>query len=372
MLSSVTVVTTTLGDSCTHLGRVLAELRQFTNLPFLQIVSDDGTLSADVRRRQREIVQSYPGASWTENPGPVYGVSYNLNHLFEQAKTPWVFLIEDAARPSQGWLETALDALEKIGRRTWQGRSVGAIGLSTAFEHWHLAAAGLLPGLSLTDCWGKHTHEAYRAFWEGVFHNDGLWCWQQMEPAVRRVSREPSSEEWPEPVRRTWRDPILKNETSRDIYAGTGIWHEVYGGSWPQVRRPYLNWRSCAWGLFNMEAWRKVGRWRDGCTVFEGHLGVRLAQHGYLTVNIDNPPWLHYPSLAFHAAARGEGRTPRHHEPCDGPEGILERDFGCNGPDHLDLVALVRRQFQPGQWEAIVEDLAPIELYMDPAWKVWS
>src|ERR1700691_1857671 len=119
----VTVCTATLGDSYKHLGRSLEELRRFTKLPFRQIVSDDGSSNPDDQMRQRGVCERF-GAEWTENPGPTYGISYNLNWLCEKVKTPWVFIIEDAVRPSMGWLETAMDALERVGLKTWNGRKV--------------------------------------------------------------------------------------------------------------------------------------------------------------------------------------------------------------------------------------------------------
>lgn len=367
----LTVVTATLGDSWEHLARQMEELRKFTSLPFNQIVSDDGTIDGAARRHQRDVVLSFPNTVWTMNPGPTYGLSYNLNHLLELVETPWAFVIEDAVRPSWGWLETAVDALEKVGLRKWGGRKVGALGLTSSFDHWELAVGGVLPGfLDPMEYFGRNSHETRRAFWSHSW-NDGLLCWPRILPFVKMACMADESNEWDEIVRRTWRDPILNGkffEPSIDTDWRARIAHD----RWPMTRGAWPTTVSAAWGLVNVDAWKKVGRYRDGAMFYEGHLGVRMAKHGYLNVNIRNPPWLHYPSMAFHSAGSMEGREPRHHEPDKGPDSVFLRDFGVQiheeGPSLTDYIW---SQYEEGEIERIAQEMASIDLYASPLWKPW-
>lgn len=372
----IVVLTGTLGDSCGHLSRSLTELRQFTHLSFRQIVSDDGTTSDDIRRRQIDVCTAH-GAEWIENPGPTYGISYNLNHLFETAATlgyEWVFLIEDAVRPGWGWLETALSALEQIGKRTWAGHEVGAIGMASSYENWHLACAGVLPGgPTLGSTFAHFDQNIYDEFWGSARHqhwNDGLWCWQRLQPGTLAACTGPEAESWPDIIKRTWRDPVRRGEIGAmrwDVGHPYSNWQATAG--WPRTRHACWVMGASAWCLVNLKAWREVGRWRDGCTYYEGHLGVRLAQHGYLCINVECPPWLHMSGLAFRNVH--QGREPRHHEPCDGPNGILDRDFGCNGEDHVDMARLARSCFKEGVLDAVNEELTGVSLFMDERWKEW-
>jgi hypothetical protein len=371
----ITVVTATLGDSYKHLGRQLDELRRFTRLPFAQIVSDDGSSDPNDQMRQWDVCNQF-GATWCENPGPTYGISYNLNHLCEQVKTPWAFVIEDAVRPSMGWLETAMDALEKVGMHTWNGRKVGAIGMTTSFEAWHLACAKVMPAeLGLADYFAKHSQDTYDIFYGSPDHpgdwNDGFWCWQRMHAKALETCQTPEGDTWPEIIRRTWRDPILRGEIgSMNWQKKQYDWGFQALSGWPTTRGVSWAFGPSAWCLVNLEAWRDAGRWRDGCTFYEGHLGVRMAQKGYLTVNCECPPWLHMSGLAFRI--REHQKTPRHHEPPDGPEGILERDFGCNGNDHVDLAGLARRQFRDGELDDISRQLQAVKLYADDGWRQYE
>jgi hypothetical protein len=368
----ITVVTATVGDSQGHLHKSMTELRRHTSVPFTQIVSDDGTLDEGVKKQQRDVVQSFDRAAWTENLGPVYGISYNLNRLFYLAPTPWVFVLEDAVRPGQGWLETALDALEQIGMRRWGGHEVGGIGLVSSFDHWELEVAGLLPGhLGLAAYFGACTHETIGTFWSDW--NDGLICWPRLLPAIQAACRSPEAESWPGIIQETWRRPILAGEQPGHPSQWFNHKSERYSDvHWPQARRAWPATTPGSWGLINKAAWLQVGRWRDGCCFYEGHLGVRLAQQGYVSVNINNPPWLHYPSMAFNAIHNGHmGKQPRHHEPDNGPHGIFERDFGCNGEGHCELRDLVLRQYTTEAKERMQDELAQVEIYMDPAWLRW-
>jgi hypothetical protein len=375
-LEHLTVVTATLGDSYKHLGVSLRELRKFTKLPFRQIVSDDGSSNPDDQMRQRSVCEPN-GAEWIQNPGPVYGISYNLNWLCENVRTPWAFVIEDSVRPSMGWLETACDALERIGYRKWNGRTVGAIGMTTSFEAWHLACANVIPcELGLEGFFDQNGDTQHDCFYGSEFHNGdwntGYICWQAMHDQCLKTCQIPGhGDKWPEIIRRTWRDPILRGEIGCMRWAqiqGNWGWQALSG--WPRTRGASWAMGPSAWMLLNLDAWRDVGRFRDGCTFYEGHLGLRMAKKGYLCINCECPPWLHMSGLAFRI--KDHQKTPRHHEHPDGPDGILERDFGCNGVDHVDLAALARSYFEPGELDDLSRQLTPITLHMEEGWKQWA
>jgi hypothetical protein len=274
-------------------------------------------------------------------------------------------VIEDAVRPSEGWLETAMDAIEKVMARKWQGHVVGALGLASSFDHWELAVAGLIPG-ALADYFGRVSHETARDFWRDGW-NDGLICWPRLLPKITEACASTKAASWPAIIQDTWRRPILSGKFLDDVNP-TDWQHRVTKDRWPQTRKAWPDTIARAWGLVNMDAWHKVGRYRDGCCFFEGHLAVRLAQAGYLCVNIHNPPWLHFPSMAFHAAAAEMGKTPRHNLPDRGLDGPFQHDFGIE-PDSIHEMAA--QQFRPGEMEAIAEEMAAVELRADPAWHKW-
>lgn len=387
----ITVVTPTLGDSCGHLNRAMLDLRGLTKLAFRQIVSDDGTIDEGQKFRQRRIVDSFRGTTWTENPGPVWGVSYNLNHAFSLVETPWAFCVEDGLRPSMGWLETAVDAIERIGSHTWQGHTVGTMGCAH-YNDWHIALAGVLPTngrLGVMDFLNRTSAETYSCFWGSSDHpnwNDGFWCWKRMLPGFQKMCVSPESDQWP-------RSPAPWNFVHLVRYGclpgshaprvvpsvGTAIDTDPqYLGvancenSWPSRRLAHPAWFHGAFMLVNMEAWRKVGRFADGCPFFEGHLGIRMAQHGYLSLYLDFPPWLHYGGMGFISAAT-QGKTPRDHRQTDGngPGDVLFKDFGVNGPSHVDLYNLVYENFPADKQAAIARELADVPLAMVPGWEEW-
>jgi hypothetical protein len=370
----VTVVTGTLGDSASHLSRVLTELRAFTHIPFRQVVSDDGSARTEYVLRQRAVCEAH-GAEWTENPGPVFGISYNLNHLMRQIRTPWAFIVEDSVRPGWGWLETALDALHKVGLRDWQNRKVAAVGMASSFEAWHMAAARVLPWGGLPEFFDTLTAQSYASFWGSSEYpehwNDGYWCWKRMEPGTYASCADHAADSWPEIVRRTWRDPVLRREIGAmhwtQIPQGSYAWQHRSG--WPATRGAAWSYGPSAWCLVRKEAWEDVGGFRDGCTFYEGHFGVKLARAGWLSINCECPPWLHYSGLATRIAH--EQRGPRHNQSPDGPGGALEQDFGVNGPDHVDVADLARSYFRKGELDRINWELAGIDLYMDPGWEKW-
>ncbi len=374
MTDLLTVITPTIGDASGHLNRAMIDLRQFTSIPFRQIVSDDGTLDAAAALRQAEVCAAN-GALWTVNPGPTYGVSYNLNHAMRFVETPWAFILEDGLRAGYGWLETAIDAIKRIGRHSWMGHSVGMMGTSS-FDDWHLALAGVLPTDRPWQDFAKRSDaETYSAFWGGEKWpnwNDGLWCWRRLLPLMKKVCESPEADGWPSPHPGHFRD-VIRGTPLPSPY---GLYADQLGyrplDSWPSRRHAHCGWFPGAFMLVNMDAWRAVGRFRDGCTFFEGHLGIRMAMHGYLSLCLEFPPWSHYSGMGFVTADRNFGKKPRHHEPCDGPGGLLEKDFGCNGDGHADLYKLVYATFPPEKQAKIDAQLREVKLFMRPEWKVWE
>jgi hypothetical protein len=388
----VTIVTPTLGDSAGHLNRQMIDLREMTSLKFRQVVSDDGTIDEGQRHRQRSICNIW-GADWGENKCGTYGISYNMNNLLEQVTTPWALLVEDGLRPSLGWLETATDAIEKIGSKKWLGHSVGMIG-TASFNDWHLKLAGALPGnLSVMDFLHRTTAETYSAFWGSSDHpnwNDGLWCWKRMWPGFVKSCWSPESESWPKTpapwnfVHLVRYGKLPEAEPSALTLPALGVFidgdaanldqsrHLDFKDVWPARRTAGPAWFPGAFALINMEAWRAVGKFRDGCPFFEGHFGIRLAKAGWLSLYTEFPPWLHYGGMGF-INGPTQARGPRHHELTDGdgPGDIFFRDFGCNGPGHTDVYSLVHKQFPQDKITAISQELSGVELHMDDRWKEW-
>jgi hypothetical protein len=230
-------------------------------------------------------------------------------------------------------------------------------------------------GLQLPDFFARYSSENYAAFWGSAEHphwNDGYWCWKRMEPGCMQSCQDHAADNWPEIIRRTWRDPILRHEIGGMRW--TEIQHQgawVASSGWPTTRGVSWAFGPSAWCLVNLKVWRDVGRWRDGCTFYEGHFGVRLAQKGYLSLNAECPPWLHKSGLAFQI--KDQQKHPRHHEPVDGPHGILERDFGGrNGTDHQDLANYTRSFFGPGELDRINQELSAVKLYAAPGWEKWE
>lgn len=380
----VLVVTATLGNSVNHMNLSLLELRRHTRLKFRQLVSDDGTADQRVKDHQRQVVEESHGAEWTENLGPTFGISYNLNSLFEEAESrgyEWVFLVEDSVRPGWGWLETALDALRKIGKRTWgpHKRRVSAIGMTSSYEAWHMACARALPsdlGVEFFfDCnHAPHFQACFDAFWGSPNHpnwNDGLWCWRRMHPGCLKSSQSPQSEAWPPIVKASWRDPILRHEIGQVEWRQCqGQWGYQSMSGWPATRGASpAPLGPSSWALHYLPAWREAGKFRDGATFYEGHLGVRYSRAGWLNVNCECPPWLHWSGLAFRNIE--QGRTPRFHLPTDGPTSPFVTDFGCDGEGHVDADAYARSFFREGELEAIGKELAEVRLYHSSEWERW-
>jgi hypothetical protein len=115
-----------------------------------------------------------------------------------------------------------------------------------------------------------------------------------------------------------------------------------------------------------MEAWRKVGRFRDGCSFFEGHLGTRMGINGYLSLAYEGPPFLHTPSLGFKAS--GQGKEPRIH--MDTAE-VFRQDF--QGFDNMDAPnRLSSAVVTLDEQRRINDQLAKVELYADAGWEKYQ
>jgi len=370
----LTVVTPTLGDSCGHLNRMMLDLRFHTKLPFTQLVSDDGTLDEPCRHRQR-VVTEMNGGIYLENPGPVWGISYNFNYLLDQVRTPWAFLIEDGLRAQHGWLEAAVEAIARIGNKTWLGHPVGMMGFP-AIESWQLAMAGALP----TDLpWTAFVHrgecEPYSAFWGSARHanwNDGCWSMERLLPLLAPVCCSDTEDGWPVNGFDGFRDMVRAWAAGVEAPIPAKLLGVAPLQTWPESRVAACGWFPGAFALVNMHAWRTVGRFRDGCPFFEGHFGLRLAQRGYLSLCLPGPPFCHFGSMGFHIVNLRQARTPRHHEATDGDNAhdILFRDFGCNGPSHQHVYEKVVHGAFPLELQArINKELAEVELSIPKGWE---
>lgn len=358
----ISVATCTLGDSASRLQTLLYELRAFTDIPFRQVVCDDGTLDLVDRNRQQWVCEAF-GADWVECPGEPWGISYAWNHCLEQVRTPWAFCVEDGLRPGWGWLETALDFIDKVGSRRWQGHQVGMAGCSH-IQDWNLAMAGVWPG--------KDVMQVFRGDSErwGEPWNDGLWCWPRVLPVIELSCRGDTSA-WTNDVeqfRQLVVGEALGSPDDRplhpsDVEQAWLKWN--VRNRWPRRRTACCGWYPGAFMIVNMEAWRKVGRFRDGCTFFEGHLGTRMGVAGYLSLCLEFPPWLHCPSLGF--KAYDVGRRPRDHRDT---ATVFREDF--QGFDNMDAPNVLANAVVPLDVQRSVnEDLAAVELYARPEWREW-
>jgi hypothetical protein len=321
------VVTPTVGDSAGRLEHLCAELRRFTSLPFRQVISDDGTLDEGLVQRQVAIASRHC-ALWTQNPGPVWGVSYNLNWAFRYVDTPWVYLVEDGLRPSWGWLEAAVEFIDRVGSVTWGGRKVGMAGFAS-LQDWQLVMGGAYPG---------DVMDVYRGDTSGFYgpYNDGLWCWKRLLPGLYDAVKNQAT--------RYDGDVEVFRQVMVGGFGATAAMHPTdreqswqkwrINDHWPARRSAWCGWYPGAFMLVNVDAWRDVGGWRDGCTFFEGHLGVRMGQKGYLSLCVEGPPWLHCPSQGFRDTQLAA--SPRIHR--DTRELFLA-DFGYDNMDAPNVVA---------------------------------
>ncbi len=363
--SFVTVATCTLGDSAARLEILLSELRRFTDVPFRQVVCDDGTIDEDAKALQRAVCEKY-NAEWCETQGGVYGISYAWNTALDRVETPWVFCVEDGLRPGYGWLETALDAVQRIGDQPWgpHERRVGMMGTSH-IQDWNLGMAGVWPGVSAMDVF----HGANQPFLEPGW-NDGLWCWDRMMPGVWDAVARSGMEDWERDVAEfrgllmtgnpQWIPP---DRCVRPYEVDLARFKYDTRDRWPHRRRAGCGWYCGFFAMINLELWRSVGRFRDGCSFVEGHLGVRIGQAGHLGLCVEFPPWLHSPSLGF--KANDFGKQPRDHK--DTHETFV-RDFGGFG--NLDAINVLNVTTLEEQ-RLINDELASVELYHHPAWETY-
>lgn len=313
----ITVVTPTFGfDSPLRLSVLCSELREFTNLPFRHIVSDDGTNSQRVRDHQRKICTRH-GAEWISNPGkPIYGVASNLNYLFSHVKTPWCYFVEDGVRPSLGWLEAAMDFIAKIGSKEWHGKRVGLAGFAPMYSYllaWGKAFHTSLPTIKWVEPdYGKYSHPVLYEFY-GPW-NDGLWNWDRICDNVLDYCY--TSPDWgnlPEHFEYFRRVMLLGLYPPHDphdvtIHDKAKFLYWTFG-AWPQRRRAYLSWYASPHPLINMDAFRAVGGFRDDATNWDNLLCQRMWKNGYLVMAVEGPPWLHLNGQGFRAF--DDGMEPR-------------------------------------------------------------
>ena len=302
-----TVVTPTVGTSDRRLSVLMHDLRRFASGSFPHIVCDDGTNDERDVAAQQEACALY-GARHLVNPGPTWGVAQNLNYAVGHIETPWAFFIEDGLRPSAGWYEAALAFVDRIGDRTWNGRRVGMAGCAH-IQDWMLALAGAIPTkVSVADWYQQHNacdEDFLASGW-----NDGLWTWDRLYPAWSKAEDHGIGEA------RTFLDVVNGLEVDRTTHEGEQSWIKYrVQKRWPHYRKAACAWYPGAFMLVNMELLRAVGGFREGCTFFEGHLGVRMGRAGHLSLALEFPPFLHQPSRGFRATGAGKG--PRDHRGTD-------------------------------------------------------
>lgn len=358
----ITVVTCTIGDSAGRLSVLLYELPRFTTMNYRHIVCDDGTLSQDLLRLQQDVCKEYAHVQWMSNAGPTWGISYNFNYALDQVTTPWALLCEDGFRPSMHWLETACDAIEKIGSRTWNGRRVGMMGMST-LEDWTLAAGRAIDTDLTPMDFLRQAPMSYEHFYGGW--NDGWWSWPRLLPGFWATLAGDTSS-WGSDLA-YWRDimrgGICDELSPADRQQAWQKWHGT--GRWPRQRTAGCGWYPGPALILNLDAWRRVGKMRDGCTFFEGHLGTRMGINGFLSLVVETPPFLHQRSQGFRQAHLAA--TPRDHQ--DTVE-LFRRDFGH---DHMDAPnVLASGVISVEEQQDIGRQLAEHPLDLPAGWERWA
>jgi hypothetical protein len=134
---------------------------------------------------------------------------------------------------------------------------------------------------------------------------------------------------------------------------------------WPQVRIAQTAVWPGAMLLINKKAFDAVGGCRDGCTFFEGHLGLRLMGASYLSLHVECPPWLHQPSRCFSDTT--SRRQPVDHRDTDA---LFLEDFGAPVRGVLEHV---KDKMIPKQWQdAVDSELSLVQLALpDRKWEEW-
>jgi hypothetical protein len=358
-VDDITVVTPTVGDSAGRLGILCAEMRRYTALPFKQIVCDDGTISPEQHEIRVSLIKHH-GFEYFIHPGPTWGISYNLNYALSQVKTPWAFLIEDGVRPGWCWLEVAVDWLNKVGSKTFAGLPVGCGGMSS-IQDWNVAMSGLW---DVTAVFNGDRSQFYAGGAPGW--NDGFWCWPRIMAATVERCRGDTSN-WHGDllhIKKIMLEQVdeLKRELGHDFNIALQKW---YGHDrWPRKRHvgegrypgPFL--------MINMDAWRAIGGFRDGCTFFEGHMGIRMQQHGFLTTVVESPPFVHCPSQGF--SESGGARTPRHHEDTDD---LFRRDFGYDHMQAPNMPEVINKVISDEQRAQAAREMAEVNLDCPEVWR---
>lgn len=367
----ITVATPTIGDTAWRLDIFFEELKRFTKMPYRHILCDDGTASDEAVENQKKVCHKH-GVEHFDNPGP-YGVSYNLNYLFEKCNTPWIFLVEDGLRPGAGWLESAMSFVEQVDQKSFEGHEVGMVGTSH-IQDWTLAMAGGIPSEhSVMDFFRQTVRDDFYANW-----NDGYWCWNRMLPGLRKSCLGDTSS-WTHEVACMKQLVLDGLERTGGLVVDPVTGQPFHPTDQEQFRLKFrtkdhfpvrltagMAWYPGAFMLVNMKAWSKVGRFRDGCTFFEGHLGLRMGINGFLSLALEFPPWIHSPSQGFSVTGR-MGKSPRHHINTDD---LFRDDFG--GRTHLNAVDLANASIPLSKQAIINEQLQEIKITAVAGWEKYT
>lgn len=348
----ITVVTPTVGRSARRLDVLLREMRKFTRLPFEQIVSDDGTLDEGAVREQEEVCKKY-GAIHTRNFGPSFGLPANLNHAADQVKTHWFYVVEDGVRPSWGWLEAIQSYLNKLEGKTFAGMRVSMVGVNH-IEDYALALGGAIPQPQIDTFIPKpsqqRTKEARECFYGDW--NDGLWCWPRLLTTLRSI--EPSS------LGEEARDARAMLERVR-----TDPRHYSDALHWPYHRGAFVAYAPGGLIAVDTQVWRDLGRFRKDLSYYEGHLGVRIAKAGMMSLLLHGPLWLHSPSQGFSdplTHSMYQSREVKNLHPHD----VFQEDFGFKS-----VTAGMPLFFSQRHREAWLE-IATIQADAVPEWNAWT
>jgi hypothetical protein len=116
-----------------------------------------------------------------------------------------------------------------------------------------------------------------------------------------------------------------------------------------------------------MDAWRKVGRFRDGCTFFEGHLGVRMHMNGYWSLILEGPPFIHYPSQGF--SETDLAMNPRDHRDT---RNLFLEDFGHDNMDAPNAPDIITRIISEADRRQVNDELSKVVFAMEEGWNKYA